>query len=657
MLRLTSIQLEGTSSRGPFGCKIPLSDGLQVLSGSNGIGKSLLFDVVMWCLGLEVTYGLAAGVNSYFPEAVRTTIKLPEGSAQVLNSAASITISTEDRREYSLWRPIVGGDTKVISVKEEESADLRLAVGSGTLRDERTGFQAWLYRVLKWPRQEILTSDGRESLIYLENLSPFFFLDQIEGWTGIQAQQINRYRQIDIEQAAFEFVLGLNSRLQRRVLRQRDTLGSRSLKAEFESLSESVNSALVASGWEPLLSSHGTMGDILKRVQDLSLTLEVEAKYGWSFVKENERLTASIAAQQRHLVGPRDQKDVRVAEFSTKVLDLKSAKHLLETELRTVREQMFGQKDLVRTIEGRLASAEDLLRLKRDHLGVADRAECPTCHQDIVPETFDINDQQISSVELYISTLQKEKSAVKKSLANTEVASARILANLQRTEAELDFARRQLDAMNLAVDSSQEKIMDVATKVAAAEREIDRNKELAARLSEFQNQLDKWKQKAEAHRAAESAPEPKAEKERLANFEGDLKALLIAQGHNGFREAPDANVRLDDYYVPFVGDRRLSSLGSASDISRTTVAYVLAAARVSTNLGGHHLGLVILDEPLQQNPDTERRRLFIEALERREFKAAPQVLVLTHLKEDEVARLQKKGISVQELGADYLLQP
>jgi hypothetical protein len=76
-------------------------------------------------------------------------------------------------------------------------------------------------------------------------------------------------------------------------------------------------------------------------------------------------------------------------------------------------------------------------------------------------------------------------------------------------------------------------------------------------------------------------------------------------------------------------------------------AYTLALAAASEALGGLHPGVVVLDEPLQQNPDTRHVELFLNFLSQDLAKNAKfQTLVFTFLAEEDVQKLRSEGISV-----------
>ncbi len=113
----------------------------------------------------------------------------------------------------------------------------------------------------------------------------------------------------------------------------------------------------------------------------------------------------------------------------------------------------------------------------------------------------------------------------------------------------------------------------------------------------------------------------------------------------------------DEQYIPYFDERRLRSLGSASDQSRLIAAYALALAASTSGSGGLHPGLVLLDEPLQQNPDPDHRDRFIQFLSRQLARSAGfQTIIFTSLTTAEVARLRRQGVNVRTPEGKKLLQ-
>jgi ABC-type molybdenum transport system ATPase subunit/photorepair protein PhrA len=84
----------------------------------------------------------------------------------------------------------------------------------------------------------------------------------------------------------------------------------------------------------------------------------------------------------------------------------------------------------------------------------------------------------------------------------------------------------------------------------------------------------------------------------------------------------------------------------------------LSLAASAVELEAPHPGVVVLDEPLQQNPDPEHREKLLDFL--RSLSAgnglAFQTIVLTRFLEDELSSLAEAGVSVEVRREKHLLR-
>ena len=191
----------------------------------------------------------------------------------------------------------------------------------------------------------------------------------------------------------------------------------------------------------------------------------------------------------------------------------------------------------------------------------------------------------------------------------------------------------------------REKLAQTAAELASAERAIDRTLETEKNIGLWQSEIDSWVNEAKvaAIRAGVSADFGS----RKAAFTKALRNYLVAFGHSAVSPDNRDSVSLNEQYTPMLNQKRLRSLGSASDQSRLIAAYTLALASASHDVQGLHPGLVVLDEPLQQNPDPKHRERFLSFLSKELAKKAPfQTLIFTSLRQGEISQLRRGGVSV-----------
>jgi hypothetical protein len=662
MIRIVDIVVRGNSARGEFAGSFNFAPGLQVISAHNRFGKSLAVTSIAWCLGLERMFGLQDNDPARFPVAVRDVIEFPgETDVPVLESRVAITLERTGGERLRLTRDIKGNPANV--VVEELAADGRITRTSTllarklTMKDETAGLQNFVFSWCGLPRTPVVDNRGEPSELYLENIAPLFYIDQAEGWTDLQALQVHRYGLLEISDIAVEYLLGAVEAIEARFAKQTIAAREAKLKAEAETIAAAVNALFQRHGWITPWSDHGTVDAVAKRwgirglVATLKEELNIDLGADASRLRERaERLRAFVAG------GYLDPRSTAAASDSSQnVVELKEKRHARREELRILRRQETEQKELLGNIEHRLHSARDILRLKKEGIGRIELVECPTCHRSIDPATFQLTAQSMTSVEAHIAALERDRKLVASNVRASDDQIIRLSADLVDIESQVRDAERALAAVNQAIGVERQQLTKATTDLIAVENEIDKIANIGQELRDLQTRIDQWIDKT--HIAVVAPVHEFDLQRRRSEFTSRMRQLLTALGHGALLAQPTAELTVDDHYIPYLGPRRLRSLGSASDHSRLVAAYVLALAAASESTNGLHPGFVILDEPLQQNPDKKHRDLFVDFLISDTARALKgQTIVFTWLRDDELERLTQAGVRLVNPRGDHFLE-
>ena len=214
---------------------------------------------------------------------------------------------------------------------------------------------------------------------------------------------------------------------------------------------------------------------------------------------------------------------------------------------------------------------------------------------------------------------------------------------------------RPSESVNAAIGTVREQLVQAAANLSTTERSVERVTQTVHELTALQEEVDAWRQEALGTQPA--GPDASALDRRLGAFTRALRTYLLALGHSAVRSVNVEEVRLDEDYVPYMATRRLRSLGSASDKPRVVAAYSLALAAASREVDGLHPGVVILDEPLQQNPDDPHRNLFSEFLRKDHAQAGDfQTIIFTSLRDSEIQLLREHGTTVVTPEGEHFLR-
>ena len=161
-------------------------------------------------------------------------------------------------------------------------------------------------------------------------------------------------------------------------------------------------------------------------------------------------------------------------------------------------------------------------------------------------------------------------------------------------------AGRALQAVNAATSTMREQLVQAAANLAATERLLDRLSQTVEELAALQAEVEDWGTQAGAALEMDHGTSDLGRRVQL--FRSALGRYLIGLGHSAVAPENVEEVRLGENYMPYVGHRRLRSLGSASDRPRM-VAALHVGARGSVNGGrgvsswGRSAGRAVAAEP------------------------------------------------------------
>jgi len=516
------------------------------------------------------------------------------------------------------------------------------------MQDEAGGLQRFLFEWLRWPRVEVSTFKGAASEVYLENLVPSFYIDQTEGWADIQAQQIGRYGQLEIKEIAVDYLLGAISAIHARVALRQSAQRQGALRELARNIAERVTALAERRDWRVNWSGGGSLDDIVKRWTKRTLSQAIQEDANVDLPAKITELSARADKLRQALRtdGVDRHNGSAPAAASQRTIELKRRRHTMNESLNTLRIQRDQTVELIGTLDHRIQSASDLLRLKETGVGRLEHVECPTCHRDLDPLTFALTSQSAESVRTHIESLKRDREMMAANLRSVESELRTAQAAMRNLDGELREAERVLMGVTSAVGAEREQIAEIVGELSAIDRETDRARENIEEIRELQSEIDRWL--ADAATASREMPVASDIGDRRLAFLDALRQYLVELRHSEVREGTENLLIFDEQYVPYFDSRRLRSLGSASDHSRLTAAYALALAATGTKGGGLHPGIVILDEPLQQNPDPMHRSRFIEFLSNHLARNANfQTIIFTSLKEEELEELRQEGVMVQ----------
>lgn len=654
-MRIESIEIGVTGDKSRFRGMLKFGSGVTVVSAGNSYGKTMAANAIGWCLGLEPLFGARNCDPSVLPGAVRDSIELRGEHQLVKSSYAKVRLRKEQEHYIEVERHIAGGDPKTVAVVDPDGKRIRLDSRRKTMADAVAGWQSFLFDWLEIPKKPVRTTTG-ESSVYLENIAPFFFIEQHVGWTDVGATQTHRYRQLDINDVAVEYLLGADSNLQSRFERAAREAAEARAKQEVVTLLDEIVGTFEEQGWSLKLSAHGSLSSIHKRLEGTDLLAIAEREFSFDPQKEEEHIESKIEAARSALSVDDSPTESAAARASQNVVEAKVRRSELVTQSTELRTQLEDQKGLLSAVEHRLQTTRDLERLKREGVGVIPSAECPTCHRELELASFELETGSAEHLASRIGSLDKERLLLRRNVTETEASLRATQRKLSTCNEQLWSLQRDLAGANLAVGPQREAVAKAATELARLEGELLGNRALKHRLQTLQARLDDWLNANRDFRSPEVASDEDVLSRRKV-FLSKLRGHLIDLGHTAVSEPSDVGLDTDGGWTAQCRKRDLRSLGSASDRARLVAAYCTSLMEASRKLAGHHPGFLLFDEPVQQNPDEAHKALTLSFLASLASRDLEQVLVFTSLDAGECSDLRKAGVNVLEPAGDKLLTP
>jgi hypothetical protein len=614
-LRLRALSLRVTTPEGPVGADLRFSSGLTVLRAPNNSGKSTALQALVYAFGLEGMFSASREIP--LPHAMTDRIEVEGREVPVVQSHVAIEVENAQGEVRTFQRavidPVLDRHVVVVWVGPQltapdaayERQDFFVR-RSGSAR-RALGFHHYLAEFIGWELPSVPHYDGSESPLYLEAVFPLVYVEQKQGWGGVRPRMPTYLGIRDVGRRAVEFIADLT------------TLERARRRAELDDRLRQV-----ASEWSAyqvrLEAAAGREGGQLVGLPSRPTS--------WG-AATTPRITFLIDDQPVDLAAVRQQIEVEVAATSAEPPTVGEEAAGLEDELAVRQSQLreavaraAALEESLDLAEGELAALDRRIQATREDrqrlmdvrllqalgspLGIEALSfhDCPTCHQaldaievreDEIPLALDDN---LRLLEERLVTLTSMRDGAK---ANTSTLTL-ALSSARELAASLRLRIRAIKASLVAPDSSPS--IAAIERRLSLERQLGDLQQLEGLLGVSTDELKRLAERADSLRAqiVELRAEFSATDQRKLRF---LQDSLRGQLRDyGFGSLPPDEVFISfETLHPAHEGFDLSFDISASDTIRTKWAYFLALAELSTTEATHHPGLVIFDEPGQQEID------------------------------------------------------
>jgi len=631
VIQLVDVRCDVTTTVGRLGYATAFGTGLNVINAPNTWGKSTLLQGIIFALGLEGMF--SASRQAPLGEAMTRVVDGPRGRGAVVESSVTVTLRNGEGaylRCRRFARSFDVGSTLVQTWTATSPGGIATAPQLDTIVREtgsavrEAGFHRVLADFAGWQLPTVPTFVGTEVPLYLEILFPLFYVEQKFGWSGVAPRVPTYLRVKDPLLRSVEFILGLST-LER--IKQRNVLREelQALTVQWLATTGRAREAAAAFGWSLSETPDKPTGYSQRRPEHV-------------FVPNEEGAIELADAQQRWAAefAAMPAENVTIASDRTEVSqrqleDAEGELRRLGAAARSAHESISLVQADLDAVNSRLAAIENDMRRFRDirrlralgstiDIPLLATNQCPTCEQDLdgrqvaTGEALSVEDSAIlaDAERATLLDLQTSLDGRIRILQVNAVVSSR---NLNEWRERVRLLRDEL-----AGPSAAPSFVEVATRLAL-QRRIDGAQQVISTVESASEQLDHVAQRVDDLRGRfaalgdeEQSPEDKA---AVEEFRRRFREQLSAYGLSSL---PPTEVTIDDLSLLPANDGvelafDVATGMSASDSIRTKWAYYTALLETAMRLKrSHHAGLLILDEPRQQETARDSLAAFLRRL-------------------------------------------
>lgn len=660
-LKINRLKIISRTNEGNFGVDINFTYGLNIIRADNTLGKSTCVQSIVYALGLEGTLGPSR--KTPLKSALTSKLKKADGGyALIKESRICLEISNSTGETITVSRSGIEDKSRVISVycKNIDSIDFSSDTSftdyfvrdPGAAVRER-GFHNFLENFLGIEDPQVIKYDGNTCPLYLESIFSVNYVEQTRGWGGI-LNILPTYLGIkDLANRILEYNLDLdiqeNNKKRQQLLVRKNNL---------ESIWTVTIEKLISTARQIYAFVDATVSDDISKQETINSSTNL-------YVFDSESRKADLSDQLAKI--KIELKTLKSAFTPTSEIESKTLAQELELNLlmKKLSEEesaisiMLSDidvgEDYARSIDKRIQAVKEGLRKYRDIKKIHDygsteefkflNGRCPTCNQPIEDSLLPhMHNQSALGIDDNIKYLEKQLSVFESLRAGEEskVLSKRALIlqaqdKVNSTRAEIRSLKESLiDVQGTPSRAQLRKEILLEEKIEAIEKTLALELEIKEKLSATKLE---WSRVVGSISKLPWDGFSSNDYIKLRKLSEQFKKNL---SDFEYKSTPIENFEISKRtYKPSIDDVDLGSEASASDNIRVIWAYLYSLLTLDNHLEGlrtNHLGLLILDEPRQQETKEVNFKTFIErASETRNMKR--QVIIATSEKHADLKRM------------------
>lgn len=611
-LTLKGLKINISTNDGIFGQCLLFQKGLNVIRAENTSGKTTIISSIIYALGIEAVLSAKQG-NTVLKSVLKDKIDFENKTYNVLESYVLLEIENEKKEIITIKRQIIGSqNSNLVSVyfgglitdenNQFKKEDFFLNQDGAAQRDK--GFHRFLEKFMDIKLPFVPKyNDDKQIPLYIQTLIPLMFIEQVRGWSGIQATIPKIYGIEAVSNLTFEYLLNLDV-MQNRLNRKEIKKELDKNKIEWNKVSEYMES--IAKEHNCYLENFPSITVELKKEDYPNFVFDFESKKisSYQFLSlqreklEKYNLNTTLKIENKELQNKIDllNKEIiilngKLRENTIELMNEKNDLKKYEVQIIELGKSIKNYKD-IRTIV-KLGSDEKISLAEH---------KCPTCkntlEDSLQKENFEPMDletnikfleSQIDAIDILIKSSNhrinklnkleneikeviKEKRDLLSSFTKDANYSSAISEGTIREKINLENEIKKLEYLNEIYENCIQDLISITSL-------YKENKEKLEDLP--QNDFsDK-------------------DIEKINKFGEQFLELLKSYGYSSVTKIHEIQITKNNYQ-PFLDGFDLTLESSASDNIRIIWAYSVALLYMTHWYKTNHFGFLIFDEPEQQ---------------------------------------------------------
>ena len=635
---IRQLRLHIETQEGPYGFEFPFSRQLTIIRGGNSSGKSTLVSTLLYSMGMEELVG---GRNEKaLPYAVKNYLNDRDLEISITHSETWVELENSKGEVVTLRRAIRDArrDPRLIEVypgahltnPQMLPEPIPTFVHDAYSAQIKQGFFRYFEEFLGLALPRVASNTAVDAKLYLQTVFAAHAVEQKRGWTDYIAN-IPYFGIREARTRVTEYILGLDVF---DTIAERNQLNGESvaISNEWQNLlgelrQETVPAGIAVSGVPQSPTAKFSVNDaslsktadgapysLSVYVDQLRLELNrLQASQGDSNKISDESLLQQLQQSEDRAAHLAELYEKAATNLSLDRLSLSELENLLEETETSLRDNRT-------TLKLREMGAQAGLQVSQ--------GLCPTCDQPIADSLLPT---ALAGPQMDIETNIEHLGAQRRMLSRhieghqetIRHAEAAVADVAQQLTQEREFATAtRVDLGTTAIHSKA-----VVRRIVNTEMEIERIERHQRAAENLLGRLERLAERLETNRLARQAlPKDQysqADHHRISYFAKLFRAYAGSFGYESVANIADIDISTDNL-LPVLSQLELREIqrpksdlnkeSSASDFVRLIWSYLLSLYEASArqDAPGHHLGVLVLDEPGQHSMrDTSQHELFL----------------------------------------------